>query len=658
MRGMKGIFVEADAPEFLENEIEAEREIVDLNALNVHDLLADYRKRQANFDTAPFDPEGHEMRFFPGGFTIWSGFPGTGKCLGIDTPILMFDGTAKAVQDVAVGDQLMGPDSFPRRVLSLARGREMLYRVTPVKGDAYVVNESHILSLKQTSGRSEKIVNISVRDYLKKGKPTQEKLKGWRAGVDFRYTPVPLSPYFLGAWLGDGSINGPTVYKPDEEIMAECESVAAAHSLRAVRFTSNTCPSIRISGIKGAANPVFAKLRELGVTTTKHVPLLYRANSRKVRLEVLAGLMDTDGAVSCGGFDFISIEPRLAADVAYLARSLGLAAYVKQCEKSCQTGATGTYHRVSISGDCSIIPTRIHRKKSLARMQIKRVTVTGISVDPIGVGDYFGFEITGDGLFMLGDFTVTHNTTLLRQFACHLMRQKKAVFIASLEENPMDVFYRLACVALGTENPTEDGLQWCVDCWHDKLRLWSYRRGIAETGRILAVIRVLAKQGVRHAIVDSLARLDVHSGDWEAQRQFGNALEATAAVSGTHIHLVAHPRKLVSADQEPDINDVAGSADIGRLADNVLFVRRHDNDSHGGGEFTGMHIYVRKQRYHNGACPTIKGFFNRKLRQYKPHIHDIHVTQYLPKEAYESMTYEDNPIARIAADLKRERAPA
>jgi twinkle protein len=245
------------------------------------------------------------------------------------------------------------------------------------------------------------------------------------------------------------------------------------------------------------------------------------------------------------------------------------------------------------------------------------------------------------GFTIWSGFPGTGKTTLLRQFACHLMRAEKAVFIASLEENPMDVFYRLACVALGTDNPTADGLQWCVDCWHDKLRLWSYRRGIAEHARILAVIRVLARQGVRHAIVDSLARLDVHSGDWEAQRLFGNALEATAATAGVHIHLVAHPRKLVSANQEPDINDVAGSADIGRLADNVLFVRRCDNDNNGGQEFTGMEIYVRKQRYHTGACPTIRGYFNRRLRQFKPHLHDVEVTRYLPGGAYGELCYPE-----------------
>ena len=77
---------------------------------------------------------------------------GAGKCLGKDTPVLMADGTTKLVQYVVAGDRLMGADGTARNVLSVASGRELLYRVKPKKGDAYVVNASHILSLKKTPG--------------------------------------------------------------------------------------------------------------------------------------------------------------------------------------------------------------------------------------------------------------------------------------------------------------------------------------------------------------------------------------------------------------------------------------------------------------------------------------------------------------------------
>ena len=82
------------------------------------------------------------------------GLSGSGKCHGADTPIIMYDGTIKKVQDIQVGDLLMGDDSTARRVFSLARGRDIMYEVTNIKGESYIVNSEHILSLKYT-GRKQ-----------------------------------------------------------------------------------------------------------------------------------------------------------------------------------------------------------------------------------------------------------------------------------------------------------------------------------------------------------------------------------------------------------------------------------------------------------------------------------------------------------------------
>jgi hypothetical protein len=123
---------------------------------------------------------------------------GCGKCLGKGTPVMMFDGTIKKVEDIWPGDRLMGPDSKPRNVLSLARGREMMYRITPVKGDPYIVNESHILSLRHRNDQSE-IWNVSVRKLKEDGKlfvdPWYcfEEWHGWRVpGIMFGDLSIEL----------------------------------------------------------------------------------------------------------------------------------------------------------------------------------------------------------------------------------------------------------------------------------------------------------------------------------------------------------------------------------------------------------------------------------------------------------------------------------
>lgn len=127
---------------------------------------------------------------------------GGGKCLAYDTKILLHNGTIIPVQDVKVGDLLMGDDSLPRKVLSLARGKEMMYkiseRINPYihgTGYEYTVNESHILSLKDSNLNT---IDISVKDYLKLDNCNCNcNYKGYRVAIDF-----------IGGGDGDGGCDG------------------------------------------------------------------------------------------------------------------------------------------------------------------------------------------------------------------------------------------------------------------------------------------------------------------------------------------------------------------------------------------------------------------------------------------------------------------
>jgi superfamily II DNA or RNA helicase len=161
-------------------------------------------------------------------------------------------------------------------------------------------------------------------------------------------------------------------------------------------------------------NPIKDWLQEQRLNTSaghKFVPYEYKTASRQARLDVLAGLLDTDGHCSKGtGYDFISKSMQLSTDVVFIARSLGLMANMRPCEKYSQLGTGGTYWRVSISGDADIIPCRIPRKKANARRQRKDVLVHGFDVEPVGVGDYYGFEIDGDHLYLDGNFIRHHNS--------------------------------------------------------------------------------------------------------------------------------------------------------------------------------------------------------------------------------------------------------
>lgn len=379
---------------------------------------------------------------------------GGGKCLGKDTPVMMYDGTVKMVQDVVPGDFLMGPDSKPRGVLTTCTGSEMLYRVTPVKGDPYVVNESHILSLKKTG--TSGVVNISVKDYLSKSNTFKHTHKGWRTGINFNKSKVNeyLPPYMLGVWLGDGSLRSASITTMDGEIVDYIREYTAStdQTIREDNLNTGKATTYHIKSGNRSTNSMRSALRYYNLLEkTKFIPHEYKCGDKTQRLELLAGILDTDGHYDGKIYDIVLKQKQLADDLAFVARSLGLAAYVKECQKTAtNTGATGTYYRTCISGDFTIIPTKLKRNDFKPRQQKKSVLVTGIKVEPIGVGNYYGFEITGDRLFLLGDFTVTHNTVILSsiverygQPACVIAHRQELVSQISLALARNGIYHRI-----------------------------------------------------------------------------------------------------------------------------------------------------------------------------------------------------------------------
>lgn len=268
--------------------------------------------------------------------------------------------------------------------------------------------------------------------------------------------------------------------------------------------------------------------------------------------------------------------------------------------------------------------------KTLLEAYVKRQSrYATVPFDPAGEM----LRLYPGGVTIWSGFPGAGKTTLLRQFVCHCLARGSSVFLASLEEDPENVLVNLAAVASGCEMPNAHQVQWLIDTFGERFRLWG-RIGLAQHRELLQVIRGLAAFGVKHAVIDSLMCLDIANDDFEAQRNFANLVSATAREMRIHIHLVAHPRKLISADQELDINDVAGARELGGIADNVIFVRRAKNESPTADGMTPMIIAVRKQRHGSGATGNISGWYHRHLKQFHVEQFPPRATRYLPEDAY------------------------
>jgi twinkle protein len=272
---------------------------------------------------------------------------------------------------------------------------------------------------------------------------------------------------------------------------------------------------------------------------------------------------------------------------------------------------------------------RSNAKEMLEGFKKSRETYSTSPFDPDG----HKLKFYRKGYTIWSGYPGAGKTTAMRQLVCHLLNSKERVFVASLEEHPADVIVQIAGVAFGVEVPTEHQLQWFIDYHSESLKVWGIT-GLAGHREIFGTIQRLARySGVTQAYVDSLMCLDINSQDFEGHRKFANLMNAVTIDSNIHLHLVAHPRKTVSVDQEPDLNDVAGGADYARLAHNVAFIRRGKGLAHDA-QLSPMLIAIRKQRYGSGFIGDVSGWFNRRLRQFKPDQFDNTPTQYMPREAY------------------------
>jgi len=407
---------------------------------------------------------------------------GVGKCHAKGTRVIMADGSFKNVEAIVPGDMVMGIESKSRRVLRCGGGYGPLYKIDPSYGDGFVVNGEHILSLRRTgehlrSGRDAKgrerwkmpgswrkyvggkIVNISVAEYLNKSDRFKQSHKLYRVPIDFAPAAVPIEPYFVGAWLGDGCSYHQQITNQDPELVAYLRGYAErlGYSLTATKQINRTAgwkivnPERR--GIRGGHNTVLDKLRGLGLLHNKHIPVSYLRNSREVRLQLLAGLLDTDGDRHVNSYVFSNTNERLVDDVLYLCRSLGLTAYKNRRISKTNFSERCISYRIFIGGKTWEIPLKISRKRVGVNSRVRQYYGNiGFKITDAGQGDYYGFELDGDGLYLLDSFIVNHNTFFALNIINHLASKipfKMALFSlempkAAIIERMLEVYFGLS----------------------------------------------------------------------------------------------------------------------------------------------------------------------------------------------------------------------
>lgn len=390
------------------------------------------------------------------------------------TKVIMHDGSLKNVEDVQVGDKLMGDDSTPREVLKLLGGVDTLYRVSQSRAESYVVNGSHLLHLKQSKNRVYKgygkgdTINITVEDFLNQSTAFKSVFKGYKVGYEGSYKNLPLPPYILGLWLGDGVRCKPCLCVSDYEPEIANSWVEYGESLGCYPYIEQDKGASKRYWLfykKNNPNPFMEIIRNNNLYKNKHIPEIYYGSSRNQRLMLLAGLINSDGWCSKREFgkranvSFGNSSYNLIQQVKRLANSLGFYTNVIEAKGEHISSINGReficqpYYHLNICGDLNeLSPLLIKHKRPSMRSSNRNPSLSSISIEKLSEGEFYGFILDSNQLYLLEDGTVSHNCSTgygLIGYGFTIEELKEA-----LEETLLDI---LNMTEVPADNPVQCG---------------------------------------------------------------------------------------------------------------------------------------------------------------------------------------------------------
>lgn len=372
-----------------------------------------------------------------GNNVLLTGPGGCAKCLDPDTPVMKYDGTIVPAYKIRPNDILLGDDSNPRYVLSAEWGYGEKYKVSTSHGDVFITNKDHILTLRQAyqyvivekkdgihvyfpsdeetiskaifetkkqakffckhllSRQDPLVVDIPIYNYLKMGKMWRHFFLTYKVPTIYPMSPLELKiddPYLLGLQL-------------NAEITGNEPSYAAYTYMFGV---------ISVSQFS-----LFEMKEKANITGSTRIPTFLFTTSLHFRKRLFAGI--------CDELAFYDEEEKVLIiklkqepyirDIERLARSIGLSAYTHK------PPITKKKYELVIYGreiwETMITPENKHVSLRFGKVKLSRLAILHTTVQHCGLGYYYGFQLTDNGRFILGNNCVTHNTHTLKAIATH-----------------------------------------------------------------------------------------------------------------------------------------------------------------------------------------------------------------------------------------------
>lgn len=389
-----------------------------------------------------------------------------GKALGLDTPIRTTKGWS-TMRDIKVGDLVFGSSGDQTTVTHVhdVMDNRPCYKVTTDSGEVIIADESHEWFTQHRTERQKAIAGSvkttkQIFDTLKCSGSTEpaHRIPMSLDGVQQETVELPIDPYVLGLWLGDGSKEAGWVIVGDRDIdhiSTKLRTNTQFDKITTRRYAYTTATYITItSSITPHSNSLHALLKASGLYKNKHIPEEYFTASRDQRLELLRGLMDSDGYVAKNGTAvFYSSDQTLYEDVFRLITELGYKTSTSSRLGRLNGVAKKMCYGVNFKPREAVvtIPFKLDRIKLqenthdlLKRAQYHYI----VDISPCGSVPVRCITVDApDSLYLAGRTLIpTHNSTMLTVFSLWMVcfhDDYRAAIVANKETTAINIFKRI-----------------------------------------------------------------------------------------------------------------------------------------------------------------------------------------------------------------------
>jgi len=433
--------------------------------------------------------------------TLIYGQPGTGKSEPINSLVATPQGW-QTIGSLKIGDNIFGKDGKAQKVTGIyPQGIRPVYEIKTNDGGFCYADEDHLWLVRISSSANSKKAEwrtFTTKKILEKGvrlKPSEARSKSNRKGVlnfelpicsplEYEKKDLFISPYILGVLIGDGSLgaNKCIITNPDQEIVDRVKSeLNINYRLSEHNLAEKYCRRFNIVLNKGvkSENEYNKEIKKLGLDTKsiyKFIPKIYKQASIDQRLDLLQGLMDTDGTANKNRVSYSTLSYTLALDIVELVRSLGGIAKIRSYDRK----EKGIEFCVNVK--INLNPFSLERKaKEWKPSYISRYIS---EITKVENEECVCIKVSNnDSLYITDDYIVTHNTTLaLSSEAPLLLDYDGGAYRAGIRGNSIP-----------------------IESWQDSLDLLDASKLDDELKEVLAISKTI--------IIDTIGKLQDFQAD-------------------------------------------------------------------------------------------------------------------------------------------------